>query len=36
MRNKGIDKKNPPMAHTRVIDAFFRYFVVLKVKERTN
>jgi len=28
MRNKGIDKKNPPMAHTRVIDAFFRYFVV--------
>ena len=29
MRNNGIDKKNPAMAHVLVMDAFFRYLVVL-------
>ena len=32
MRNNGIDKKNPAMAHVLVMDAFFRYLVVLKKK----
>ena len=32
MRNNGIDKKNPAMAHVLVIDAFLRYFVVLKLE----
>ena len=32
MRNNGIDKKNPAMAHVLVMDAFFRYLVVLNKK----
>ena len=33
MRNNGIDKKNPAMAHVLVMDAFFRYLVVLNLKK---
>ena len=33
MRNNGIDKKNPAMAHVLVMDAFFRYLVVLNKRK---
>ena len=33
MRNNGIDKKNPAMAHVLVMDAFFRYLVVLNFRK---
>ena len=31
VRNNGMDRKNPPIAHIRVDAAPFRYFEVLKI-----
>ena len=34
VRNNGMDRKNPPIAHIRVDAAPFRYFEVLKISEK--
>ena len=36
VRNNGIDTKNPPIAQFRVVEAPFKYLVVLQKKNNIN